>query len=106
MASEIGELNKRIILQYATKVSDSMGSFTETWVNAATVWAKAWTVSSAEQTNDMQTSMIRVQKFCIRYRSVLRPSWRVKYGTAYYNIISIDPDEKNAFIYLTVEEAA
>ena len=103
---EVGTLNKRITLQYATKVSDSMGSFTETWVDAATVWAKAWTVSSSEMTADMQVSMIRIQKFKIRYRRVLRPSWRVKYGTAYYNIISIDPDEKNAFIYLTVEEAA
>jgi len=102
---QIGEMKRRITLQYPTKVSDGMGSFTVSWVDAATVWAKAWSVSSNEAVIDMMTSMIRIQKFCIRYRSVLPPSWRIKYGTRYFNITSIDPDEKNEFIYLTVKEA-
>ena len=102
---QIGELNRRITFQYATKVSDGMGGFTETWGDIATVWAKKWTVSSSELTADMQVNMVRVQKFCIRYRSVLLPSWRIKYGTTFYNITGIDPDEKNEFIYLTAKES-
>jgi len=42
--------------------------------------------------------------FVIRYRHVLRPSWRIKYGDIYFNITSIDPDEKNEFMFITVEE--
>ncbi|MBU1173751.1 MAG: phage head closure protein [Proteobacteria bacterium] len=102
----IGEMNRRIVIQYPTRIGDGMGGFTSTWVTAATVWAKAWTVSSSEQTTAMQTSLIRVQKFKIRYRSVLLPSWRIKWGTRYFNITGIDPDEKNEFIFLTVKEAA
>ena len=101
----IGSLNHRITLQYQTKVSDAMGGFTVTGVDAATVWASAWTVSSSEGLAGMQTSMVRVQKFCIRFRSVLRPSYRVKYGERYFNITGIDPDEKNRFLFLTVKEA-
>ena len=102
---EAGTLNKRITIQAPTKVSDGMGGFTETWTDVATVWAKKWTVSSSELTADMQVNMVRVQKFCICYRSVLLPSWRIKYGTTYYNITGIDPDEKNEFIYLTCKES-
>ena len=101
----IGGKKPRITFQYPTKISDGMGGFTVTWVDAATVWASAWTVSSTEATAAMQTSMVRVQKFCIRFRSVLRPSWRIKYGDRYFNITGIDPDEKNRFLYLTVKEA-
>ena len=98
-------LNRRITLQYQTKVSNGMGSFTVSWADAATVWAKAWTVSSAEGLGGMQTTMTRIQKFLIRFRSVLKPSWRVKWGERYFNIVSIDPDETNSFLFLTVKEA-
>ena len=102
---QIGELNRQIKLQAPEKVSNGTGGFITTYVTKATVWAKKWTVSSSEMTSDMKVNMVRVQKFCIRYRSVLPPSWRINYGTAYYNITGIDPDEKNEFIYLTVKEA-
>jgi len=102
----IGELNRQITLQYKTKVSDGMGGATVTWNNAATVWAKAWTVSSNERSQSMQNALVRVQKFKIRYRNVLKSSWRVKWGTRYFNIVGIDPDQKNEFMYLTCEEVS
>jgi SPP1 family predicted phage head-tail adaptor len=102
----IGELRHRITLQYQTKVSDSMGGFTAIWVTAATVFAKAWAVSSVEQVAGMQTNLIRVQKFKIRFRSVLKSSWRIKWGDRYFNITGIDPDEKNEFLFLTCKEVA
>jgi len=106
MSSKSGDLNKRITLQYITRVSNDRGGFVDTYVDAATVWAKAWTVSSAEGLAGMQMTMIRIQKFKIRYRSVMKPWWRVKWGTRNFNIKGTDPDEKNEFLYLTCEEAA
>lgn len=100
-----GQLNKRISLQYPTKTPDGMGNFDVSWTDACTVWAKAWTVSSSEGTAGMQTTLTRIQKFCIRFRSVLKGSWRVKYGDRYFSITSIDPDENNEYIYLTCKEA-
>ena len=100
----VGRLNKRVTLQYPTRVRDAMGGYVDSWVDAATVWAGKWSVSSTETKSALQVSMIRIQKIVIRFRHVLLPSWRIKYGDIYYNITSIDPDEKNEFMYLTVEE--
>jgi len=57
---------------------DSMGGITPTWTDYTTVWAKAWTVSSNEQTDAKQMTLTRIQKFKIRYRSILKSSWRIK----------------------------
>lgn len=100
-----GELTERITIQQTTRTPDGQGSFTETWVDVATVWAKAWTVSSTESTQGMQTTMIRVQKFAIRYRSVLKPYWRLKWGTRYFSITGVDPVGRE-WICLTCKEAA
>lgn len=102
----IGELRDRITLQYATKTDDPAGGSTKTWVDHATVWAKAWTISSGESTEARQTVLTRIQKFKIRYRSVLKGDWRIKWGTRYFSINSIDPDDKREFIYLTTKENA
>ena len=102
----IGELRDRIILQYAIKTSDPAGGVIKTWIDYATIWAKAWTVSSGEGTAANQTSLTRIQKFKIRYRSVLKADWRIKWGTRYFAIHSIDPDDKREFIFLTCKENA
>lgn len=103
----IGELDKRIDLLAPTRVADGMGGFVETRVVVASgVWAKAWTVSSSEGVEGGQMTMTRVQKFKIRYRSVLKGSWIVRYGGNYFSLKAIDPDERNVFIFLTCEEVA
>jgi len=102
----IGSLNKRIVLQYETKASDSMGGFTSTWVDAATVWAAIWPTSAAELIQSMQTDMVISHRIRIRFRSVLRPSWRIKFGTRYFNIVSIiNPNEKNEYLDIMAREA-
>ena len=101
---QIGQLNRRIQLQKPTRVEDGMGGYTITYSTAFSVWARAWSVSSVELVADMRVNMVRVQKFCIRYRSDVKPDWRVKYDSRYFAITSIDPDEKNEFIYLVVKE--
>jgi len=102
----IGDLNKRIILQYETKVSDSMGGFTTVWNDAATVFAAIWPTSAAELIQSMQTDMVISHRIRIRFRSVLRPSWRIKFGTRYFNIVSIiNPNEKNEYLDIMAREA-
>lgn len=100
----IGELNRRIALQYPTRVSDGMGGFTVTWVTTATVWAKAWTVSSVEDILGAAIQMVRVQKFKIRYRLVLKPEWRIQYRKRNFEITGIDPDDRDEFIFITAKE--
>lgn len=100
----VGQLRRRITIQKPTQVADDMGGFTDTWTDYKTIWAKAWTVSSSERMEDMRVNLVRIQKFGIRYRTI-DPSWRIKYDDRYFNIVSIDPDERHRFIYLTVEDS-
>jgi SPP1 family predicted phage head-tail adaptor len=102
----IGELKERITLQYATLASDPAGGEIKTWVDHATVWAKAWTTGSGETTEAKQTSLIRIQKFKIRFRNVTKGDWRIKRGNRYFAIHSIDPDEKREYLFLTCKENA
>lgn len=103
---EAGTLNKRVILQYATKVSDGMGGFTSSWVNAAIIWCAIWPTSARETIQSMKETMTISHRIRIRYRSVLRPDWRVKFGNRFFNIVSIvNPSEKNELLDLMCREA-
>lgn len=102
----IGDLNKRVTLQYTTKVSDGTGHFTETWTDAATIWAAIWPTSAAELMQSMQNDMVISHRIRIRYRSVLRPSWRIRFGLRYFNIVSIlNPNEKNEYLDIMAKES-
>jgi len=81
------ELNKRITLQYRTRVSDGMGGFNETWVDAATVWAKKTTHRSNEAVQGMMTTGLAVHNYRVRYRKDVNSSWRIKDGDGYLNIV-------------------
>ena len=103
---EAGTLNKRITLQYQTKVSNNMGGFVTSWVDAATIWAAIWPVSASEQVQSMQPTMTISHRIRIRYRSILRASWRIKFGLRYFNIVSIiNQNEKNELLDLMCKES-
>jgi SPP1 family predicted phage head-tail adaptor len=102
-----GELNKRVELQYSTRVPDGLGGYTTAWVRAATVFAAIWPTSANEITAANATSMVVSHRIRIRYRSVLKASWRIKYGNRYFNIVSIiNPNEANKMLDLMCKEAA
>ncbi len=103
---KIGDLNKRIILQYKTKVPDGMGGSNDTWVTAATIWAALWPISAADITAANSTTMVISHRIRIRYRSVLKSSWRIKYGNRYFAIVSIiNVGEKNQILDIMAKEA-
>uniref|UniRef100_A0A6H1ZBS3 Putative head-tail joining protein n=1 Tax=viral metagenome TaxID=1070528 RepID=A0A6H1ZBS3_9ZZZZ len=102
----IGDLNKRIEIQAPTRVSDGMGSFTETWSTIATVFCALWPLSATETVQSMQTGMTISHRIRVRWRSVLRPSWRLKFGQRYFNIVSIlNPGERNEYLDILAKEA-
>ena len=103
----IGLLNKRITLQYQTKVSDSMGGWVLSWVDHATVWAAIWDATSHEINAAGQTSLVITHRIRIRYRSTFKASWRIKFGTRYFAIVSIlNPNEKCEWLDILCKEAA
>jgi SPP1 family predicted phage head-tail adaptor len=104
---KIGDLNKRVIFQYQVKIPDGMGGNISTWEDEATVWAAIWPISASEQVQAMQNVMTISHRIRIRYRTILKPSWRICFGTRYFNIVSIiNPDEKNQMLDLICKEAS
>lgn len=102
----IGDLNKQITIQYQTKVADGMGGFTSTWTDADTIWAAIWPVSATEYIKAAQTTMTVTSRIRIRYRSNMRPDYRIKYGNKYFSISSIiNPNMGNEWLDLLCKEA-
>ena len=103
----IGDLNKRITIQAPTKVSDGMGGFVNSYSDAATVWGSVWPVSANDTIQANATVMVVTHRIRIRYRSVLKTSWRVSWGGRYFTIVSIiDPNTDHKFLDLMCKEAA
>jgi SPP1 family predicted phage head-tail adaptor len=104
---EIGKLNKRVTLQYSTRTPDGMGGFSLVW-NSITpdIWAALWPVSASETVQSNQQVMTISHRIRIRYRSVLKPNYRIKYGNRYFAIVSIiNPEERNEWLDILVKEA-
>ena len=103
----IGDLDKRIVLQYTTRTPDGMGGFTVAWVDAATVWAAIWPVSATETIQAAQATMTITHRIRIRYRAVLKASWRISWSGRYFNIVSvIDPNMSHRWLDVMCKEAA
>jgi SPP1 family predicted phage head-tail adaptor len=82
-----------------------MGGETLTWATQYTVWASIWPVSAMEQIRAAAPTMMITHRVKIRYNSDLSPSWRVKFGTRYFSIVSIiNPDERNEMQELLCKE--
>ena len=102
-----GDLNKRITWQYKTKVSDGLGGFMDTWVDACTTWAAIWPVSVKEIIAANATSMVISHRIRIRYRSTFKSSWRGKFGNRFFSIVGItNPNEANEYLDVLCKEAA
>ena len=104
----IGDLNKLISIIGTTRVSDGMGGYTQTDTTiASNIWAAIWPISASEQVQAMSTTMTISHRIRIRYRSVLKSFWRIKFGTRYFSIVSIvNPSERNEWLDLMCKEAA
>jgi len=104
----IGDLNKLISIIGTTRISDDMGGFIETDTTiASNIWAAIWPISASEQVQAMSTTMTISHRIRIRYRSVLKSFWRIKFGTRYFSIVSIvNPSERNEWLDLMCKEAA
>lgn len=105
--SGAGALDKRITIQAQTKTPDGQGGFTTAWTDIATIWAAIWPVSANETVQAAQPVMIISHRIRIRWRSIMRPTWRLKFGARYFNIVSIIcPNEGREWLDIMCKESA
>jgi len=105
---EAGPLNKRIILQYPALVPDGMGGFSETYTNAGDpIWAAIWPISAREVITAASSTMGVTHRIRIRYRSAIKPDWRIKFGNRYFSIIAgpFNKNERNEQLEFICREA-
>jgi len=87
---KIGDLKKLINIEKQTIVNDGMGGQTVTWTtHAANVWAAIWPISAKEIIKSDKEIMVVSHRIRIRYRAGILSSMRIRYGSQYFNIVSI-----------------
>lgn len=107
----IGSLKHRIDIETPTKTSNGMGGFSVVWgalATATAISAAIWPVSASETVQAGQNMGVITHKIRIRYRAGIKASWRIKFGTRYFNIIGppINVNEENKILDLLCKEAS
>ena len=87
-----GSLRHTIAIQVETETSDGMGGFLLTWNDVSglsSVSAAIWPLTAKESLDAMKLELQVTHKIRIRYRSGITAKNRIKFGTRYFNIISL-----------------
>ncbi len=86
---EIGDLNRRIVLQQPVETEDGGGGKTVAWQDVAEVWAQVEPISSQERLFAGQTMAEVTHRVRLRFRSDVRSSWRIRDGEDHYSLNSV-----------------
>jgi len=104
--TRIGDLRNKITIQVQSSTKDDYGALIETWTDVKTIWAAVNPINgreyfAAESVNSEITHRVKA-----RYTSGITPDMRVKFGTRYFNILSIiNYEERNIELQLMCREA-
>jgi SPP1 family predicted phage head-tail adaptor len=101
----IDRLNKRIIIQFKTTISDGFGGYNEVWNDLKTLWAEIKPISSTDtfEANKIEEKISHI--ITIRYYSLLTTQCRIRYCERIFNIIGIiNPLESNDIMKIEAEE--
>lgn len=102
-----GKLDKRVELQAFTSVEDGMGGTTDSFVSRVSVWAGIFPMTGMEWMRAYAMTMAVTHRIIIRYRTDIKPSWRIKYGNRIFAIITIlNMDEGEEKLEIMVKEVA
>jgi SPP1 family predicted phage head-tail adaptor len=102
---EIGLLNRRVVLEAATRSPDGAGGAGQSWTAIATLFATVRALSGTESfAQDRVTGRV-THEIVIRYRTDVTPAMRFRLGTRLFEIIAaLDPDGRRRQLRCLVEE--
>ena len=100
----IGRLDARITLRSVERTADGEGGFTESWSDAATVWARVRPVSAALEVSGGQRDHPARIRVILRRGATVAPTMRLVHaGTAYRIVDGPLLDEARRWITLVCE---
>jgi len=99
------ELRHHIVIETPTEASDSYGGFTTTWAEYTNAWVSMKPYKNWENRVSMQNETRTLHKISMRYFAGITPKMRVKFGSRYFNIVSIiNREEANITLDIIGEE--
>jgi SPP1 family predicted phage head-tail adaptor len=100
---DCGKMNKRLIFQAGTESNDGEGK--TVWTDSFSVWAAVIPLVGNRRYLAQQLDSSISGTIIIRYRSDVKSSMRIKYGSRYLSIISIrDPEEAHISLEIDYSE--
>lgn len=88
-----GELDRRIVLDVATRAQQANNEIFETWAVHGKRWAKIEFVGESEVLDGERLHIESNAKITIRYERINESDYRVRYNNKVYNISAINPIE-------------
>lgn len=101
-----GRLDRRIVIQVATKTRGAAGGESKSWATLATVWAEYKPVRGTEEFRGVERYSEVEVKFLIRHRSDVTPQNRITYGGKTYDIVEVLPVGRNEALEILAKAAA
>lgn len=103
----VGDLRHRVTIQTPPTTRDAYGGFTGDWTDVKEVWAAIWPTSAKEQLQGGQQTMTITHRVRMRYHTGITSAMRLKYGTRFFNVVSIvNWEERGVYLDLLCREAA
>jgi SPP1 family predicted phage head-tail adaptor len=97
-----GDMTKTLLFQAPTKDANGLVG----WATVFTAKGALWPTSASEQIKNMATVMTISHRIRIRYRPLMKPNWRVKFGNRNFAIVSIvNVGEANQWLDILTKEA-
>ncbi|MGC7561340.1 phage head closure protein [Pasteurella sp. PK-2025] len=101
----IGKLRHRITLQKQVNTLNEYGAAVTKWGNVATIWAEIKPLAGREYFSAQQVQSEITTQIFIRYLPGVLPTMRVKFGSRFFEIISvINANERNIYLQLMCKE--
>ena len=104
--TRVGEMDKQVIFQTGTLSSDGLGAGgSMSWADTLTCWVAIWPLRANEALDNLKTEHRVTHKIRCLYDSNINVKQRIKYGSRYFEIVSlINPDEANVELEILAEE--
>lgn len=96
-----GELRHRVTIQGTTAVQDSSASYSESWSDLVTTWARVRPMNGREYFAAHQEQSAVTHEIVMRFRRGVNTAMRLKFDSRIFDIESvINYDERNEWMII------
>lgn len=97
-----GQLNRRVMLQRETRMSNGQGGYVKDWTDAGEAAAQMIPLRGGEALEQSLLHSVQVWKVTIRFRPDVTTGWRLLFQGAPLNIQTcVDPDGRRRWLVMT-----